>query len=153
MARNDTFKLLRTTRANLNTQAAANNLVVGEPYYITDEKAFAIGTAVNTYQVFDKETVSSSNGNGHYTMFPDGTQICRNFGMSWSTNDTVTFPVAFIDTNYSLALNNNSAADRLLASNTKTTTNFKVRVQDAAAAFVSLSGAAEYIAIGRWKAY
>lgn len=56
MARGNTLKILRTTRANLNTQAAANNLLVGEPYFITDEDKIAIGTAVNAYRVFQKES-------------------------------------------------------------------------------------------------
>lgn len=49
MARNVSIKFLRTTKANLDTQASANNLLVGEPYFITDLNMFAIGTAVNAY--------------------------------------------------------------------------------------------------------
>lgn len=49
MARLQTIKFLRTTKANLDTQAAASNLLVGEPYFITDLNMFALGTAVNAY--------------------------------------------------------------------------------------------------------
>lgn len=42
------------TRANLNTLATANNLVVGQLYLITDESRVAIATAVNAYTDFAK---------------------------------------------------------------------------------------------------
>jgi len=52
MARDKTIKFLRTTRSNLDTQKNASNLIIGEPYLITDESRLAIGTANNGYAEF-----------------------------------------------------------------------------------------------------
>lgn len=49
MARLHTIKLLRTTRANLETQRAAAGLITGEPYLVTDEQRMAIATDSNAY--------------------------------------------------------------------------------------------------------
>jgi hypothetical protein len=51
MARVTTIKLLRTTQATLDTTKAASGLIIGEPYFITDRKQLAIGTAVNNYSL------------------------------------------------------------------------------------------------------
>ncbi len=55
MSRGATILLLRTTRANLDAQAAANSLLVGEPYFITDENRYAVGSSATTYQTFAKQ--------------------------------------------------------------------------------------------------
>lgn len=55
MARNNSIKILRATRAALDAQAVAVNLRQGEPYLITDENRFAIGTSTSAYQAFLKE--------------------------------------------------------------------------------------------------
>jgi len=52
MARGNPIKVLRSTRANLDAQRAANGLIAGEPYLITDEGRFAVATAVNAYVDF-----------------------------------------------------------------------------------------------------
>lgn len=62
MARKAAIKFLATTRANLNAQAAANNLLLQEPYYITDENRLAVGTSVSTYQDFAKLSEVGSGG-------------------------------------------------------------------------------------------
>lgn len=49
MARNTRIQVLRTTRANLDAQAAASGLYAGEPYLITDEGRLAIGTGATSY--------------------------------------------------------------------------------------------------------
>lgn len=54
MARSKIIQIIRTTRANLETQKAANNLLDGELYLITDEARLAIGTGVNSYQDYKK---------------------------------------------------------------------------------------------------
>lgn len=54
MARNLAIQHIRTTRANLDTQATANNLKAGELYLITDENRIAIGLTVSTYEVYSK---------------------------------------------------------------------------------------------------
>jgi len=56
MAREVPIQVLRTTRANLNSQASANGLLVGEPYLITDESRLAIGTAADGYEAMAKES-------------------------------------------------------------------------------------------------
>ena len=43
------------TRAQLDAAALANGLVAREPYFITDEARFAVGTATNAYQAAAKE--------------------------------------------------------------------------------------------------
>jgi len=54
MARNLAIQHIRTTRANLNTQASANNLKTGEIYLITDENRLAVGLTVSTYETYAK---------------------------------------------------------------------------------------------------
>lgn len=49
MARNIPLQILRATRANLDAQASASGLLVGELYFITDESMLAVGTATNAY--------------------------------------------------------------------------------------------------------
>ncbi|MCO5071152.1 MAG: pyocin knob domain-containing protein [Rhizobiaceae bacterium] len=49
MARANTIKFLRTTRANLEAQAAASGLIQGEPYLITDEERPAIGISTSAF--------------------------------------------------------------------------------------------------------
>lgn len=39
------------TRATLATRAAANQLVAGRLYYLTDDQSFVIATSTNKYQV------------------------------------------------------------------------------------------------------
>jgi hypothetical protein len=56
MARKLAVQILRTTRANLETQKTASGLLAGEPYLITDENRLAIGTDVDTYMTIPNET-------------------------------------------------------------------------------------------------
>lgn len=46
----------RGTRSALDALAAANNLLVGQVYVITDEDRLAVATSVSTYQTFAKES-------------------------------------------------------------------------------------------------
>lgn len=50
----------RGTRTQINAAAAANNLKVGEVYFITGENRLAVGTAVNAFQDFAKTTETSA---------------------------------------------------------------------------------------------
>lgn len=43
------IRFKRGTRAQLDAAAAASQLNAGEPYYLTDEEAYAIGTSATTY--------------------------------------------------------------------------------------------------------
>lgn len=49
MARGQAIKLLRTSRAALDAQAAAAGLLAGEPYLITDESRLVVGLSTTTY--------------------------------------------------------------------------------------------------------
>lgn len=49
MARQIPLQFIQTTSAALTTQAAANGLLVGEPYYLTDNKRIAYGLTANSY--------------------------------------------------------------------------------------------------------
>lgn len=71
MARNATITVLRTTRANLDAQAGASGLLVGEPYLITDEGRIAVGTAVNAYRAYALEDAIDDVAIGAYTLDGD----------------------------------------------------------------------------------
>jgi hypothetical protein len=45
----------RGSRANLNTLAAADGLLIGQIYIITDENRLAVATTTGTYQAMAKE--------------------------------------------------------------------------------------------------
>jgi hypothetical protein len=64
MARTLAIQHIRTTRANLNTQAAAENLKAGELYLITDEDRIAIGLTTSTYETYAKESEAGGGGGG-----------------------------------------------------------------------------------------
>lgn len=55
MARDTTIKVLRATRAALTAKASANELIQGEPYYITDEERMAVGAGTGGFRVFANE--------------------------------------------------------------------------------------------------
>lgn len=57
------------TRAQLDDAAIASGLAEREPYFITDEDRFAVGTAANAYQAFAKE------GEGGGASLPNGTAV------------------------------------------------------------------------------
>jgi len=106
MARNNSIKILRTTRAALNAQGVAVNLRQGEPYLITDENRFAIGTSTSAYEAFAKESEIGGGGT------PAGatTQIQYNnagaFGASSNfTYDSVNNVLSLIGTNPKILLN------------------------------------------------
>jgi hypothetical protein len=54
MARNLAIQHIRTTRANLDSQAGSSNLNAGEIYLITDENRLAVGLSATTYQALPK---------------------------------------------------------------------------------------------------
>ncbi len=55
------IKIKRATREQLDTAAAANGLLQGEPYLITDEDRIAVGLSVSTYEVYAKDVHSHSD--------------------------------------------------------------------------------------------
>lgn len=64
----------RTTESNLESNAESNNLLLGEPYLVTDKGQLAIGTGINTYffvgggsdSVGTKGTLNVADGNGEW---------------------------------------------------------------------------------------
>jgi hypothetical protein len=64
MARTLAIQHIRTTKANLDTQASATNLKAGELYLITDENRIAIGLTTSTYETFAKESEAGGGGGG-----------------------------------------------------------------------------------------
>lgn len=67
------------TRAQLDAAALANGLVAREPYFITDEARFAVGTATNAYQAMAKQ--GEGGGGGGISDAPsDGTIYGRKNG-------------------------------------------------------------------------
>lgn len=96
MPRDKTIKILRTTRATLNQQKAANNLLLAEPYFITDEARLAIGTADNDYVDFAKTTEVS--GSGLYKVakcppLPDGFQYNNAGDTEWYNVPNLSFTI------------------------------------------------------------
>lgn len=58
------------TRAQLDAAALANGLVAREPYFITDESRFAVGTATNAYQAMTKEGEGGGGSTAGRMMIP-----------------------------------------------------------------------------------
>jgi hypothetical protein len=54
----------RGSRADLNTLAAANGLLLGQIYVISDEDRLAVATGVASYQAFRKESSFDTDGVG-----------------------------------------------------------------------------------------
>ena len=57
----DPIRFKRGTRAQINAAAAANGLVAGEPYLITDEARFALASANNAFQGFLRQDEFSNS--------------------------------------------------------------------------------------------
>lgn len=51
-----TIQIKRGTRSQINNAASANQLKVGEPYFVSDENRLAIGTAINNYASFPTQS-------------------------------------------------------------------------------------------------
>lgn len=68
------------TRAQLDAAALANGLVAREPYFITDEARFAVGTATNAYQAMAKQGEGGGGGGGISDAPSDGTIYGRKDG-------------------------------------------------------------------------
>lgn len=61
MARVNTIKVLRATRAALTSQAGSSGLIAGEPYLITDEGRIAVATSTSAFETFVKESEITPN--------------------------------------------------------------------------------------------
>ena len=77
MARGQTIKFLRTTRAALNNAKTAANLNQGEPYLIVDEGKLAIGSGPTSYI-----DVATGGGGGGGTGFFDGGSAASSYEAS-----------------------------------------------------------------------
>lgn len=108
MARNLAIKHIRTTKANLDSQASASGLNQGEIYLITDEDRIAIGLSATTYETFAKESeandgtsvvgVNSQTGTTYTLALSDAGKLVRCSNASAITltvppNSSVAFPV------------------------------------------------------------
>ena len=62
----------RGSRANLNTLAAADGLLIGQIYVITDENRLAVATTIRTYQAMAKE--GEGGGFSPASLFAGGQQ-------------------------------------------------------------------------------
>ena len=65
-----TIKLKRGTRAQLDAAALANNIIVGEPYLITDEGRLAVGVAVDDYAAMELEGAAGTVGGSGESAYP-----------------------------------------------------------------------------------
>jgi len=92
-----------------------------------------------------------SNANGEFVRYADGTMICSNRALGVATNTDVTLPSAFVNGQYVVNPTHRDESDVILATQdvSRTTTNFRTRVQNSSASFVSIARF-DYTAIGRW---
>lgn len=120
MARVNTIKVLRTTRANLNTQAGLGNLLAGEPYLITDESRLAVATSTSAYKAFVREDDPSvPKAWGLITVSAGVPTLAAGFNIASivdtaTGNVTINLTVPFASTNYVVvasARNNVSAEE------------------------------------------
>lgn len=166
--------MVKTTRANLNAQAAAAGLRQGENYLITDESRVAVGLSTTTYQDMEKRVAeeSGSNADGEWVRWENGWQIVRKrlIAVYLTANAmgpaaTWVFPKAFIAAPTPTGLVNwavttgvlNSSSYQTYSSGVSVTTlsataaDFRIG-RAAGAAFASGDSVAiEASAFGRWK--
>ena len=64
-----TLQIKRGSKAQVETAASANELLLGELYLLTDEGRLAIGTSVNTYESFIKQSDEDEKTFGFETGF------------------------------------------------------------------------------------
>jgi len=72
----------RGSRADLNTLAAANGLLLGQIYVITDEDRLAVATGVGSYQAAEKE----GGGSGSDSKNIDGGAASTTYTSTQSIN-------------------------------------------------------------------
>lgn len=87
MARLQTVRFLRATKANLDSQASSNNLIIGEPYFITDENRIAVATAVNSYETYAK--VSEVSGGGSLTIQDNEVSLTQRSKLNFVGNNLI----------------------------------------------------------------
>lgn len=94
------LRVRRGTRAALNALATANGIVASEPYYITDEQRFAIGTAVGSYVAFAKQSEVGGGGVDPWTRlgldadFINGTTTFQNItGFTFTPPANTTYTI------------------------------------------------------------
>jgi len=69
MARMNTLRALRTTLAALESNAAADNLIDGELYFVTDKGTLAIGKGTNAFSMVEgvgrlRDVIQVTDGRG-----------------------------------------------------------------------------------------
>jgi hypothetical protein len=117
-----------------------------------------VNTAVKSLQASFTQTEgyiveSGSNANGYYAKYSNG--MMMQYGISTVTGYpyTLTFPVSFINTTYSITgiWNKSSAAGRTVTINTKSTSSTSIFVYNASGLTPETSGSIDWIAIGTWR--
>lgn len=111
MARTTSIQILRTSLSSLDAQATANGLLIGELYYITDSGHIAVGTSVNTYQIFDKRGLTFYTQTGTAIDGNNGTH----FTCSISANASFTFSNLVVGVVYSILVKNTHTASVTVA--------------------------------------
>lgn len=92
---------------------------------------------------------SGSNGNGNWTRYSDGTQICR-FSGGVAGSDTVwTFPAVFNSAPQVTGIVNAAGAARILTRGSISSTTVALYVRDLSGALSS--NVVDAVAIGSWK--
>lgn len=88
MARGNAIKVLRTTRANLNSQAGLGNLLAGEVYLVTDESRLAVGLSTTTYADVAKAAGTTTNDNAASGAVGEFLEATRAVGAALSLTTT-----------------------------------------------------------------
>lgn len=84
----------------------------------------------------------------NWVRFSDGTQMCWDTRIRYTSSSNITFPIAFANASYSLAtVKGDNAPEGGMSVKNKTTTGFSVHIDG----YSYMSDAFDYIAIGRWK--
>lgn len=156
MARDSQITHLRTTFANLNTQAGLGGLRTGELYLVTDLRAIAIGISTTDYELFYGAPEVGSNANGQYIKHDNGQLECfhtvsvsTTVANNWAST-TWTFPVPAVSgswVNLQATLSNIPSNQLIMvgASASLTTGTIYLNAQGAVTANIAVSLRA------RWK--
>ena len=84
----------------------------------------------------------------NWVRFSDGTQMCWDTRIRYTSSSNITFPIAFANASYSLAtVKGDNAPEGGMSVKNKTTTGFSVHIDGNS----YMAEAFDYIAIGRWK--
>ena len=164
VSENDTMKI---TKQNLIKEvvnkANTNETHIGNIAQLsTTEKSNLVGAVNEVYSDVQSIVESGSNSNGYYVKYGDGTLIqwgryTATYAVDISLSavyrgdqKTITFPIAFIDTNFKMTLSAIAPVNSAYLVDEKTTNTMKF-YPIAYASRTSGSYSVDFIAIGKWK--